>query len=158
MSIDDTPGAHEGARGAELDQAIAEVEQQFGYLFQRVRLRWKSLAAKVHPDLQPIGYKILSALTRSGPTHAGALAEHLSTDKSVMSRQVRVLEELGLVESRADERDGRARVLAATPEGARRIREVSADTQAELHQLLKSWPEHDIRKFAELLARLADEA
>ena len=51
-------------------------------------LVWKEAAAAVHPDLQPVGYKILSALVHRGRLHAGAIADVLEIDKSVVSRQV----------------------------------------------------------------------
>ncbi|MET0974267.1 MAG: MarR family winged helix-turn-helix transcriptional regulator [Leifsonia sp.] len=137
------------------EQAIADVEGQLSALFNRARAGWKDYAASVHPDLQPAGYKILGTLVRGGPAHAGALAEQLHTDKSVISRQVRLMEQLGLVESRADETDGRARVLAATPMALEKVSEVRRNNQARLYELLRTWPEDDIRKFAELLGRLS---
>ncbi len=142
------------SRPAVADSAIGAVEQQLGVLFNRVRVLWKEQAASVHPDLQPIGYKLLSALVRGGPAHSGALAEQLATDKSVVSRQVRILADLGLVESRVDERDARARLLVATPVGEARVLEVRSGAQSELRERLRGWPEGDVAKFAELLARM----
>ena len=138
------------------ERAIAEVEQQFGRLFIRVRSTWKRSAAKLHPDLQPMGFKIMSTLVARGPAHAGALAEELHTDKSVLSRQVRVLEGLGLIESRVDEHDARARLLAATPIAIERVNAVARDNQAELRERLVAWEPWEIEKFAELLGRLGD--
>ena len=105
-------GSQDAARA---DAAVAAVEQQMSALFNRVRSSWKDQAVAVHPDLQPVGFKILAQLVRGGPSHAGVLADLLQTDKSIVSRQVRIMEGLGLVESREDPADGRARVLAATP-------------------------------------------
>lgn len=137
-------------------RAIAEVEQQFGRLFHRVRANWKRYAAQLHPDLQPLGYKVVSTLVSRGPAHAGALAEELHTDKSVLSRQVRILEELGLIESRVDERDARARLLAATPVAIERVNAIRRENQAELRERLGTWEPQEIEKFAELLGRLSD--
>ena len=80
-------------------------------LFSRIRTVWKESAQQVHPDLQPAGYKLLSAITRLGTANAHVLAEMFDMDKSVVSRQIRMLEDLGLVETRIDGRDGRVRVL-----------------------------------------------
>ncbi|WP_026481832.1 MarR family winged helix-turn-helix transcriptional regulator [Agromyces subbeticus] len=139
-------------------RAIAEVEQQFGRLFHRVRANWKRYATQLHPDLQPLGYKVVSTLVSRGPAHAGALAEELHTDKSVLSRQVRMLEELGLIESRVDERDARARLLAATPVAIERVNAIRRENQAELRERLGTWEPQEIEKFAELLGRLSDSA
>ncbi|GLI26705.1 transcriptional regulator [Agromyces rhizosphaerae] len=141
-------------RRIEDDPAIGAVEQQLGVLFNRVRLVWKEQAASVHPDLQPVGYKLLGLLVRGGPAHAGALADQLMTDKSVVSRQVRILVELGLVERRVDEHDARARLLEATPTGIARVHDVRSSTQGRLRERLAMWPAGDVEKFAELLERL----
>lgn len=139
----------------DLDATILEVEEQMGLFFGRARLFFKEAAAQIHPDLQPIGYKILSAIVRLGETNAHVLAEQLETDKSVLSRQLRTLEEIGMISSRADERDGRARVLAPTEEALRRVQSVRASRHEHLTALLASQPEDDVRAFASVLRELA---
>jgi len=135
----------------DVDQAIAEVEEQLSFLFNRVRVTFKENAARIHPELSPVGYKILSSIVRLGETNASALADSLETDKAVVSRQLRMLEEAGLVESRADAKDGRARVLSATPEAVDRVRAVRGQQQDRLRGLLRSRPEHEVREFAAML-------
>ncbi|MEJ3405563.1 MarR family winged helix-turn-helix transcriptional regulator [Rathayibacter sp. YIM 133350] len=137
-----------------MDSAIEDVEEQFGVLFSRVRTSWKDAAAQIHPDLQPVGYKILSTIARSGSTNAHALSELLDVDKSVVSRQVRMLEDAGLVQSEADARDGRARVLRPTPLAIERVNAVRSGNKGRLHELLRSWPESDVRAFADMLGKL----
>ena len=141
---------------AAVDEAIAEVEEQMSMLFNRARLIWKEAAQKVHPDLQPAAYKLLSTIVRLGSANAHVLAEMFEMDKSVVSRQVRTLEEFGLVETRADERDGRVRVLVATPIAEERVREVREGNQQRLRAVLRDHPETDLRNFAELLRSLAE--
>lgn len=133
------------------EEAIADVEEQLGVLFSRVRLIWKDSAAQVHPDLRPVGYKILSTIVRLGETTASVLAEHLETDKAVVSRQVRMLEEVGLVVSRADDRDGRSRVLMPTASAVERVGAVRGRQQDRLRELLRTRPEAEVRGFADML-------
>ncbi|MGH3704153.1 MAG: MarR family winged helix-turn-helix transcriptional regulator [Agromyces sp.] len=139
-----------------LDEAIAEVEEQMSVLFSRARLIWKEAAQQVHPDLQPAAYKLLSTIVRHGSANAHVLAEMFEMDKSVVSRQVRMLEELGLVETRADERDGRVRVLVATPVAEQRVREVRDRNQQRLRGVLLDRPETELRSFAQLLRSIAE--
>lgn len=134
-----------------VDVAIADVEEQLGVLFSRVRLIWKDNAARIHPDLRPVGYKILSTIVRLGETNASVLADQLETDKAVVSRQVRMLEEAGLVVSSADARDGRARVLTPTASAVERVTAVRAQQQDRLRELLRSRPELEVRGFADML-------
>jgi len=139
------------------DDEIASVEEQLRLLFVRVRAVWKEAAVAVHPELQPVGYKILSAVVRRGPMHAGAIAEALEIDKSVVSRQVRHLEALGLAQSVADPNDGRARIIDATPAAAESIGQKSSRMQRQLYGQLRTWPAHDVDELARLLGRLTSE-
>jgi DNA-binding MarR family transcriptional regulator len=141
---------------AEMDEAIAEVEAQLGVIFSRIRLSWKDAALQIHPDLQPVGYKILGAVVRAGEANAHALADLLDLDKSVVSRQVRMLEDVGLLVSRADERDGRARVLSPTPTAVERVNVVRIQNQNRLRDLLRSRQLGELQVFAEMLRLLSE--
>ncbi|MFE6735191.1 MarR family winged helix-turn-helix transcriptional regulator [Microbacterium sp. NPDC057650] len=112
---------------ADVDEALAEFQGQLNLMFAKARTLWKESAARVHPELQPSGYKLLTFVARSGGTNAHQLAECFEMDKSVVSRQVRMLEDLGLLESRPDEHDGRLRVLTATPDATAALAAVRAD-------------------------------
>ena len=98
----------------DLEDAIGDLQSHLNLIFARTRTLWKESAAQISPELQVTGYKLLTFIERSGTTSAHELAVRFEMDKSVISRQVRMLEELHLVESCADERDGRLRVLSAT--------------------------------------------
>lgn len=111
----------------DVDEALAEFQGQLNLMFAKARTLWKESAARVHPELQPSGYKLLTFVARSGGTNAHQLADCFEMDKSVVSRQVRMLEDLGLLESRPDEHDGRLRVLTATTEASAALAAVRAD-------------------------------
>jgi DNA-binding MarR family transcriptional regulator len=136
------------------DEEIASVEEQLRMLFVRVRGVWKEAAAAVHPELQLVGYKMLSVVARRGPMHAGALAEHLEMDKSAVSRTVKHLEKLGLAESVVDPDDGRARFIVATPAAIESIDQRGSRMQQQLYSQLRRWPGDDVEQLATLLERL----
>lgn len=140
------------------DTAIASVEEQFAILYTRVRTSMRDRATRVHPDLQPAGFMVLNTLVRCGPTHAGALAERLDMDKSAISRQARLLGQLGLLERAADPDDGRATYLAATPAAVEKVTEVRLADQAVTYKRLRDWELSDLQKLSELLAKLNDVA
>ena len=139
------------------DDEIASVEEQLRLLFVRVRAVWKEAAAAVHPDLQPVGYKILSAIVRRGSMHAGALADALEIDKSVVSRQVKQLEALGLAQSVADPNDRRARFIEATPAALESVGQRGSRMQRQLYEQLRTWSGDDVDDLARLLGRLTSE-
>ncbi|KQQ92815.1 hypothetical protein ASF62_13480 [Leifsonia sp. Leaf325] len=136
------------------DSAIVDVEAAMAVLFTRAGATWRDFAACVHPELQPAGYKILSTLVHHGPTTSGALAELLFTDKSVMSRQVRWLQDNGLVESHADPDDGRVRILAATTDARIRVEQARSSNTEVFREQLRRWPREDLGRFAEMIGRL----
>lgn len=138
----------------EVDTAIAAVEEQFAVLFSGVKTRMRGRAARVHPDLQPAAYMVLNALVRLGRLHAGALAETLGMDKSVVSRQARSLEDLGLLERQSDQEDGRATYFAATPVAVEKVTKVHLADQAMLHERLHDWPVSELVVLSRLLGQL----
>ena len=133
---------------------LGRLERELGVLIRRVRRVIGERARAVHPDLQPLGYKLLTTMVRTGPVHAGALAELLGTDKSVISRQTRILEDLGFIERRADPTDRRASFLEATPAAVEKVNEVRAADQAKLYRSLRQWDDNDLQRLAQLLERL----
>lgn len=134
--------------------ALAETEEQMLELGTNLRGALRAAATRVDPALQPFGLKILRALRRCGPTHASALAELLDVDRSVISRQARLLEELGLLELATDPADGRARFLAATPLALERLSAVPGADKSFISTRLTGWSESELRQFAGFLARL----
>lgn len=139
---------------SDLDLAVARVEHELAGLFARIRVSWREAAVTVHPDLQPLGYQVLTSIATGKATSAGAIIERLQTDKSAVSRQVRQLEELGLVESVRDPDDRRARVLVATDLAQERVAAARARYEARLGERLRAWSADDLDHFADLLAAL----
>ncbi len=144
----------DGAPIDDLDQAVARVEHELGRLFARIRVGWREAAVTVHPDLQPLGYQVLTSILAGRATSAGALIERLQTDKSAVSRQVRQLEQLGLVESIPDPDDRRARVLVATPLAEERVALARSRYEGRIGERLRGWTAADLDHFANLVADL----
>lgn len=152
-SLDDLaaePVAHE----EDLDRAVTRVEQELGRLFARIRISWREAAVSVHPELQPFGYQVLTSIASGKATSAGAIIERLQTDKSAVSRQVRQLEELGLVESFPDPEDRRARRLVATDLAQERVAIARARYEGRIRERLRDWSPADLDHFVDLLGSL----
>lgn len=139
------------------DAAIASVEDQFSVMFRRLKSGMRQRAERVHPDLPVPGFMILSLLERKGPVHAGQLAELLQMDKSIVSRQARWLEEMGLLERQQDQADRRATIFALTEDARERVAAVRASERGALYTQLRTWELADLHRLAELLGLLNDE-
>ena len=135
-------------------QAILEVEEQMSVLVRHVRASMQQAATAIDPALPPFGLKVLRQLARCGPTHASVVAEQLGVDRSVISRQARQLEDLGLIRMHADATDGRARFLSLTPVAVERMDMVGASGKSLITDALSGWSAEDLRQFAAYIARL----
>jgi len=142
------------ARDGGVDRAIADVEEQFRQIFAGAQAGLREHAVRIHPHLQPAGYKVVDLLVRSGPLHAGEVAELLAADKSMISRTVKQLEELQLVTRRLDPHDGRAWFLEVSPETRRRVEKLAATDQQVLYERMRGWTTGQVLQLAELLAKL----
>lgn len=123
-------------------------------LVRGIRQSWKDLAQAIDPRLQPVGAQSLVALLNRGEMRASDLAEAMLIDKSVLSRQVTLLEDLGLIERRVDPDDARARILLATEHARQRLAEVPGPHQDRVLRELRSWTDAELKQFARHLDRL----
>lgn len=135
-------------------EALREVEENLRLLTEAVRSSMRDAAKGIDPALSLFGLKVLQLLKRMGPLHSGVAAEVLMVDKSIISRQSRQLEELGLIEVQPDPLDGRARLLVLTP--AAQVRVSAVETGIMLDSgVLESWSVEELHQFAGYLSRLS---
>jgi DNA-binding MarR family transcriptional regulator len=78
---------------------------------------------------------------------------HFGLGKATISRQLKVLAELGLIEREPDPGDGRAHVLVLTAQGRQRLESARAARRERWHALLATWPVDDVSLLAGMLAR-----
>ena len=133
---------------------VGEVEKQFATMFINARNSIRARAAAIHPELPPMGFKVLTTLANSGPRQQGCLAESLEVDKAMMSRTIKQLDQLGLVERSLDPSDGRAQLVSMTVEARARFDANLANTRRVLHDRLADWEPGEVRRFSDLLAKL----
>jgi DNA-binding MarR family transcriptional regulator len=85
------------------------------------------------------------------------LAEAVHADPSTVSRQVSELVDLGLVRREADPRDGRATLLAITPEGLAACEDLRRRRRSLLEPLVAEWPVERVDAFSDLLRAFTSE-
>ena len=133
---------------------LARVEAQMAMLATNIRASARSTAAVIDPTLEPFGLALLRVLDRRGETHAGFVADVLAVDRSMISRQTKLLCALGLVTTRVDPSDGRARFLALTALAEETLAAVRRNRTAHVHRRLSRWTAAELDQFAALLERL----
>ena len=146
----------EAAMSSDVDTALSDLQTHLNLIFARTRTLWKESAARIDPELQVGGYKLLTFIERADQANAHELAERFEMDKSVISRQVRMLEELGLIESRPDERDGRLRVLTATPAAHAALAQLRRDHATRLRTVVAGLTQDEITAASKVFRLLSE--
>lgn len=123
-------------------------------LLRRARANQGEMAREVHPDLEPAAYGLLVRLEESGKRRATELAAYIGVGKATMSRQLRALEELGLVFREPDPADGRAWLVDLTEEGRSRVSRVREARRARYVSQLAHWKRAEVAELARLLGQL----
>ncbi|NJP53594.1 MarR family transcriptional regulator [Streptomyces sp. SBST2-5] len=130
------------------------LERELTVLLRRARANQGEMAREVHPDLESSAYGLLVRLDECGRQRATELAAYIGVGKATMSRQLRALEELGLVAREPDPADGRAWLVALTQEGQDRVRRVREARRARYAGRLADWDPREVAELARLLGEL----
>lgn len=135
-------------------QAIEDTQAQLGTMMVQARRSLKSRASAIHPELQPMGFKILMLLAGAGSTQQSELGRQLQMDKALLSRTVKQLELLELAVRSVDPHDGRAMLVAMTERGQERYTAALLGARQQLVNKLSQWDLVEVRRLSDLLARL----
>jgi DNA-binding MarR family transcriptional regulator len=135
------------------DDAFDAVEHELCMLLRRARAISGEICRKAHPDLDPEAYGLLVGIQDHGQVRTSDLAGHFGLGKATVSRQLKVLTELGLIEREPDPADGRAHVLALTVKGRRRLEATRSARRRCWHDKLGRWSIEDVRTLADMLTR-----
>ncbi|WP_406440487.1 MarR family transcriptional regulator [Streptomyces sp. NBC_00631] len=136
------------------DQEFLALERELTVLLRRARASQGEMAREVHPDLESAAYGLLVRLDECGGQRATELAGYIGVGKATMSRQLRALEELGLIAREPDPADGRAWLVALTDEGRRRVGTVREARRGRYVRQLAHWERPEVAELARLLHQL----
>ncbi|MFC0218616.1 DNA-binding MarR family transcriptional regulator [Pseudochelatococcus lubricantis] len=104
----------------------------------------RALARRFDIALRPVGitsgqFSLLMSLNRPQPPNLGSVASLLAMDRTTLTANLKPLERRGLVETEADPKDRRTRLLRLTPAGRAALLEATpiwkqthADIEAHL--------------------------
>ena len=113
------------------------------------------VVAQAGVAVERAAYGVLGSLGELGPVRLTDLARQLGVDPSTASRQVKALEERGMVARVGDPGDGRVARLGLTPDGAAALELLRGARHRLFADALAEWPAEDLAALAPLLARLA---
>lgn len=150
------PAADSAALGLdeEFVEALTDLESEFGELITHFRRTVLENAERLSPGMLPTAYKTFTTIVRFGTTTASVLSEMMDMDKGQLSRTLRELEGLDLIQRRPDPDDRRATLLSPTPEGLTRLAAARRPQEGRMLRVLSDWDLEEIRTLTSLLHRL----
>ncbi|HWU06996.1 MAG TPA: MarR family transcriptional regulator [Streptomyces sp.] len=149
------PGA---MAGNGVDHEFLALERELAVFLRRARANSGEMAREVHPDLEAAAYGLLVRLESAGRQRATDLAAYFGVGKATVSRQLRALEDLGLVTRETDPADGRASLVRLTEEGLARFRSVRDARRGRYARKLAGWDRAEVAELARLLHHLNERA
>ncbi len=153
----DEPGERPGEMSVEAAElAFRAVEREVALMFRRGRARAAEMSRLVHPRLEGVAYSMMGHLYEAGQVRVTDVGAYFGVGKATVSRQIKTLEELGLVARESDPLDGRVSLVSLTEDGARRYRGAYDARLAAFRQMLGTWERADLAQFAALLAKFND--
>jgi len=139
------------AAGDDLDQIARAVGDLLRLNASRKVHAQRGCAA--HVQISQPGWALLRRIEEDGPHSLGGLAELTHMDPAATGRQIRQMEDDGLVERTTSAQDGRVTLVSATGAGEQASRRIRAVGQQHLEDALDSWTEQDRAELARLLRR-----
>ena len=147
----DSTSASSSADG---DTQIEELEQELSVLWRRARASSHRIARDVHPDMEPSAYGLMVLLHQQGSMRLTDLAAAVGVGKPSLSRQVAMLQTLGLVQKHADPVDGRAQSISLTDTGAERLEGTAAARKEHFRRTWTGWDPEELTTLVRLLHKL----
>ncbi|MGF9663455.1 MarR family transcriptional regulator [Arthrobacter crystallopoietes] len=147
-------GQDSARQDEDFESAIDSLEQQLSMLWRRARANSHRVAREVHPDMEPAAYGLLTVLQREKSMRLTDLAASIGVGKPSVSRQVAMLEQLGLVSKETDPSDGRAQSISLTELGLQKLKSAQSARRSAFVSQLEDWSVRDLNSLAGLLDRL----
>ncbi|MDN3481654.1 MarR family winged helix-turn-helix transcriptional regulator [Arthrobacter sp. APC 3897] len=136
------------------EAAIDTLEQALSVLWRRARSNSYKVARQVHPDMEPAAYGLLVLLQKQQDMRLTDIAASIGIGKPSVSRQIVMLESLGLVQKHADPLDGRAQSISLTAAGSQALAKTQSARKELFRTLLEDWDDGELEQLGSLLTKL----
>jgi DNA-binding MarR family transcriptional regulator len=138
---------------------VAAAERALERLFRLTSSRklQSKQTAVVGVDVTRAGYAVLRCVDEAGELSLGEVARQCSMDPAAAGRQVKNLEDDGLLERRAGGNDARVTVVRLTTDGRRVCRRIVEFRNEYMTEVLARWPPRDRAQLVRLVGRLVDD-
>ena len=140
----------------QFDEAFESIEQQLSLFWRRSRAISHAISRSLHPEVEPGAYGLLVMLQREGAMRITELATLIGIGKPSVSRQIALLEQLGLVVKEDDPDDRRAQRVTLSLAGTAEVDELRRRRLSFFRDALGSWDLADLSQMSAYFTRLND--
>ena len=123
----------------------------------RLSMVQREIARHALAELGSQGFLALGVINLHGPVRVSDVAQRLSVDLSVASRQVAALASAGYVEREPDPDDRRAQRVSVTEEGRRVLAESHRRMVRGFDRALEDWSPAEVAELSTRLERLRED-
>ena len=135
-------------------EAVAALQGDIGGLVRVAHQYGRDMANAFSPGLAPAGFAVLAAVYQLAPAPPAAIIAHTQMDKSVVSRQLRLLKTDGHLMTGPDPSDGRARLYSLAPATHTLLEHILALGKERFGGIFAEWSDDDLIAFATYMRRL----
>lgn len=135
------------------DDTIAAIITEFTEVMAFSRTRWSRFAEEVHPALSGANMVVLQFVRRKGPITATGLSQMLEMDKSLVSRQIAKLRDLGFVETAEAAEDRRVQLITVSPDAEKLLNHVRELWANSYRERFENWSDVELESLREGLHR-----
>jgi DNA-binding MarR family transcriptional regulator len=140
-------------------EALEQIERSMGQIGRAGSsvMAARRRAARAGVEVTAPGMGILGVLERGGSQRVSVIARRAGMVGTLVSRELRSLDQAGYVARRADGTDGRVVVVSITTKGRDAYRRLRAASVSAAGEALAGWRADELAELARLLARMADD-
>lgn len=126
------------------EEIVAGIISEFTEAFAFSRTRWTRYANEVSQDLSGVSMLVLQIVFRRGPITATGVSHWLDMDKSLVSRHVSKLRDLGLIEANESPEDRRVQLLTVSDHATELLSGVRERWSNAYRERLADWSEAEL--------------
>lgn len=134
------------------DDLLTNIITEFSEVFAFSRTRWARFAEEVHPALSGSSLVVLQVISRKGPMTATGLTQLLDMDKSLVSRQIAKLRDLGFVDTVESPEDRRVQLITVSPTAAKLFEHVRSLWANSYRERFEGWSTSDLQSLLDGLS------
>lgn len=126
---------------------ISSIIAEFSDVFAFSRTRWTRYAEEVSAELSAVGLIVLQLVIRKGPATATGISQTLDMDKSIVSRQLAKLRELGLIDAAESPEDRRVQLITGTDKATEVIDRIRSLWTSSYRERFEGWSDAELEAF-----------